>query len=196
MEGDFDAFLNCHSGKNYLKSGLRKKAWSYLLKGNKAAYRSEIQKVLAIGNTEVDDDKQAQLEAQSGIQPNLDLLAARLRFDAGLYDEAKASLNRFNLKSANLLNRTEYFYRLARCLDAQKNDSLAILNYNVAIEIGKDIHDYYAASSCFYSGLIEEHRGNSKKAIGYFKRVSTFPVHPYKTSLDAKAKAATNRLAD
>jgi len=194
--GNFSIFMACHAGTNYLKAAQRKKAWSMLLSGNVSGYQTEIKKVLLIGNAEVDDDKQAQLEAESGNIPDKQLLTARLRFDGGLYDEALAALLLFNRKHTDPVKLTEYYYRLGRCQDAAEKDSLALINYAAALEIGKNIHDYYAASACFYSGLIAEKRKDPKKAKMFFKRVATFPEHPYKNSLDAKAKAALVRLGN
>jgi len=192
--GEFQTFLNCTKGKTYIKAALRKKAWSVLLKGDTELYRTIMAIIPSNGSLLADDDKQADLEARSGLIPEILLLKARLSFDAGEYEKSLKALSSYPVAEKSIAQQTEYYYRLARNFHCSNKLDLAIDNYSKAIRSGRQLNDYFAASAAFYSGNIYELRSKKDKAEEFYKMVYTFKTHPYKNSLDAKAKAALKNL--
>jgi hypothetical protein len=75
----------------------------------------------------------------------------------------------------------------------KRNDE-AISWLNMAINSGGNLHEYFAASSAYQLGKIYVELNKKHEALAMFKRVSKFPSHPYKNSLDAKAKTAISKL--
>ena len=85
--------------------------------------------------------------------------------------------------------KVEYYYRKARCYQQLKQFDQSIRNFANTITIGGDLPYYYAASSAFQLGVIYKSKGDIKTSIEYFKKVSRYPKHAYKTSIDMKAAA-------
>jgi len=79
-------YLRDFSGKNYIKETYQKLAWLELIHGNSNGYKNYMQKLLVSGQTEMDEDDQAQYEAKSGKIPHKEILKARLYYDGGYYD--------------------------------------------------------------------------------------------------------------
>lgn len=189
----FDNYLNTFTGTTFLKSTWRRKGWMAFLKNDTAQYRRCMGRVLTVGNTLTDDDRQAQLEAKSNRLPNLALLKARLLHDGGQFEQSTKviSVNDLNLRDA--YDASEFWYRLGRNCQGLKKYDQALDYLKKTIEIGKKLNEYFAASAALQCGLIFEQR-NDRQAETYFKMVPQFPDHPYKKSLDAKAEASLKRL--
>ena len=191
---EFQSFLNCTKGQTYRKAALRKKAWSVLLKGDEKHYKTIVALIPYTGNLLADDDKQADLEARSGIVPDILLLKARLSFDAGEYEKSFKVLHSYPVANKSINRQTEFYYRLGRNFQCTGDEESALENYNKAIKTGRQLNDYFAASAAFYSGDIYQRQNRKDKAVEYYKMVYGFKMHPYKNSLDAKARAALKNL--
>ena len=192
-KGYFDNYLNTFIGSTFLKSAWRKKGWMAFLKNDTAQYRRCMSRILTVGNTLTDDDRQAQLEAESNRLPNLALLKARLLHDGGQFEQSTKAISANNLKLRDVYDASEFWYRLGRNCQGLKNNDQALVYLKKTIETGKKLNEYFAASAALQCGLIFEQR-NDRQAEAYFKMVAQFPDHPYKKSLDAKAEASLKRL--
>jgi len=118
------------------------------------------------------------IEAECKQIPDTNLLRARLLFDGGAFNQSLNRLLTLSVKNKNLAFISERAYRIGRSYQKLNKKDEAISWLNMAINSGGNLHEYFAASSAYQ----------------LFKRVSKFPSHPYKNSLDAKAKTAISKL--
>jgi len=190
----FQNFVNNFKGQFYLKDVYEKLSWCYYLQGNNAAAENERKLVLQKGSLNTDADKQSQKNAKSGVWPNILLLRARLLNDGGYNSEA---LNLLNGKSANSFEKPEekleFSYRVGRIYDDVGRDSEAVKMYLLAIRLGQNRTEYYAARAALQIGWIYEHQGRKDLAIKYYQQCMDMEDHDYKDSLDQKAKSGIAR---
>lgn len=190
----FQSFINKFRGKYYLKDTYEKLSWCYYLQGNMTAAENARKQILQKGSETTDADKQASKNAKSGKWPNSFLLKARLLNDGGYNTEAliilgAKSINDFSLPEEKL----EFAYRVARIYDDIGRDDEAIKMYLLAIKLGENRTEYYAARAALQIGLIYEQQGKKDLAIKYFQQCIDMEDHDYKDSLDQKAKAGIER---
>ncbi len=190
------SFLQNFDGMFYIKSGYQKLAWYYLVSGDTDKYREYIGKVLIYGTEIIDDDKQAQHEAKSGILPNIKLLKARLLFDGGYYSDAMKILVDIDKETELKCFRDslEYTYRLARIYHRTGKIKEAILSYKRTYELGSGENFYFAANSALKLGEIFEKANNYSHAENYYKKCLKLNYSEYKNSIDRDAKRGLNRL--
>ena len=190
----FQNFIRNFKGNFYVKDVLQKMSWIYFLKGNKA--EAERYRLLTIknGNTDSDADKKANRDAKKNVWPNETLLRARILNDGGYQREALSTLQS---KTVNDFGKPEevleYSYRLARIYDDMDRDDDALRFYRVAIRLGKDKEEYYAAKAALQMGYIYEKKGMKAQAIASFQECLDMEDHEYKDSLDQRAKSGIAR---
>ncbi|TDQ09547.1 YfgM family protein [Pedobacter metabolipauper] len=191
---DFNRFLQLNKGNSYIKDANLHLGWISLLKGDKAAYIGYMSKVKSNGYTYQEKDKQAMNEA-SAVVPNINLLKARLLFDGGYYEKA---LDVISLDKASAYavgrDRTEFYYRSGRLNDELGKDDQALLNYQNAVNSGKDLKYYFAANSALQMGKIYEKKKNYPKAKDSFNLAIGMKDHDYENSIESQAKAGINRV--
>lgn len=182
-------------GKNYLKDAKRKQAWAALLQGDTAKYLQLVKNVPETGNLDVDIDREAEKEFDSGEIPNLTLLKARLLFDGGYYADAKNTLLKTKKESLTLPQQVELTYRLARISQESGDLKDAKLYYEQSILTGKNLKKYYAGNSALKLGEIYEQEGNSTKAKEYYSICLKMKFEEYEASIHSKAKAGLERVS-
>ena len=192
----FTSFLTNFKGQNYIKAAWQKLAWYYLINKNTAKYSEKMGYAITFGNTLVDEDNQALLEAKTKAIPNMRLLTARLLFDGGYYQQALDTLtnkkpDEFCISTKDYL---EYTYRMGRIYDDWGNYTSAIPFYEITITNGSAFTYYFAANSALQLGLIYENLKDTVKAKYYYELCSTMKNTEYKNSINQKAKAGLNRL--
>jgi len=185
-------FLRNFDGMYYIKSGYQKLAWFYLVSGNNEKYREYINKVLSQGTEIIDEDKQAQHEAESGIIPNVGLLKTRLLFDGGYYLQALEVLANIELKCFK--DSLEYTYRLARIYHLSGKTEEAILLYQETLELGSGENYYFAANSALKLGEISEESNNYSDAEYYYKKCLKLNYKEFKNSISMHAKRGLKRI--
>lgn len=182
----FHRYLNCFKGSTYVKAAYQKIAWNQLLQNDIKGYYNSMILVRNEGKAETDEDKMALAEANSLKKPHPELLSVRLLFDSGQYSEALHKIHALN-PTKDLLY--EYHYRLGRILHLRNELDEALSHYELSIRYKDNDSDYYAASALFYSGEIHLSRADKALAKTFFTKVLQEKNHPYKNSLDAKAKS-------
>lgn len=191
----FNLFLAKNKGEDYIKSTWHKMAWNELIKGNVTKYNEFLSKVKDQGRSVIDADKQAVKELESGQTPHPVLLKARLLTDGNYLKKALQLLENKNVNDFNKEeNKTEYFYRLARIYDKNKQLSKAIQYYNITIANGRNVPFYYAANSAYLLGYLNEEANNKEEAIKNYQLCLDLYGYEYENSIHQKAEAGLNRL--
>ncbi len=190
----FNEYTSQFKGKFYLKDVYQKMSWAYYLQGNIKEANTHKQLAITKGSTFSDADKKALKDAKAKNWPNPILLKARLFNDGGYHSDA---LKQFAGKSSNDFNKEEekleFAYRLARIYDDLGKKEEAIKNYLIAIRLGQNRREYYAARAALQIGQIYEERGEKALAIEYYKKCIDMEDHEYKDSLDQRAKSGIAR---
>jgi tetratricopeptide (TPR) repeat protein len=193
-ENGFHRFLNCSKGKHFKHAAIRRIAWQYLLQGNTVEYQNNMRRIIALGDAKSEEDKQAVLEASSKQIPDTNVLRARLLFDGGDFKQVVTRLLELPIQGRNLTFVSERAYRLGRSYQMLNKNDEAIAWFSIAINSGDNLPEFFASSAAYNSGKIFLTQGKLQDAKTMFVRVSKFPNHPYKNSLDAKAKTAIKKL--
>lgn len=193
----FVRFIQQFRGRYYVKDALQKLSWHYYLNGNVTEARRYRQMILQKGTTDTEADKQAHKEAKTDRWPNPLLLKARLLNDGGNNREALGllhgkSINDFTLPEEKL----EFAYRAARLFDDTGKEEQAISYYKLAIDLGENRTEYFAARAALQLGFLYERQGRCLVAAGWFRKCLSLKDHDYKNSLDQKAKAGLMRCAN
>lgn len=191
----FQRFLKNFKGSNYIKETYQKLAWHALINGNSSKYYEYMNLVKQNGNDVIDDDKQAQYEAEQGKKPDITLLKSRLLFDGGYYKDALKHLEGKSTSSfSDARDKAEFTYRAARIYHASGDAEKSKGFYAATIKNGETLPYYFAASAALQLGLIYEKEKNTEKAKYYFNKCLNMENEEYKTSLDSQAKAGLNRV--
>ncbi len=190
-------FLSTNKGRSYQKEAYQKLAWYYLIHDKPDRYKKYMQHILKIKEAPTDEDKAAHKEANQNYIPNSNLLKARLLCDGSYYNKALEIMNAISL---NTLTRSrdqiEYYYRKARILDEQNNDTEAIKFYLLTIEKGAAFDYYFAANAALKLGNIYEQQKKKTAAIQYYNKALALDKDEYTNSINAEAKAGLNRVGN
>jgi hypothetical protein len=73
------------------------------------------------------------------------------------------------------------------------NDSMGIVFYKQAIELGEHRKEHFAARAALQIGYIFEQRHDKQTAKQWFQRCMDMEDHDFKNSLDQRAKAGIAR---
>jgi len=153
-------------------------------------------KVQRAGYNYGERDKQAMNEAAASA-PYASLLKARLLFDGGYYTKA---LNILSAERPSLYpatkDKAEYYYRSGRINDALRNDNDALRDYQQAINYGKNLKYYYAATAALNMGKIYAVKNNIVNAKKCFNIAINMKNHEYENSIEAQARDGLRKLAD
>lgn len=179
----------------YKKDAALKIAYAYYLTGNTKEASVYRNKILKIGTTITDMDKQAIKVYKQGRYGNKNLLKARLLFDGGSFSRSVTLLENDLLKTKlSNIEKLEWDYRLARVYDESRKLNKAISFYKKTLLAPNPTKEYYPARAALQLGFIYEKQNNISLATKYFKKVLAIAGHEYKTSLDHKAKSGLLRI--
>ena len=189
-------FITGFKGKNLIKSAYQRLAWYYLLQEDKANYSFYMELVISRGATDMESDKKALQDAESGHEPAPALLRARLLFDGGYYSQALDQLSMFNPSSPDVIPKhwLEYYYRKARIFHLMDKLDEALDYYNIVLKQGATSPYYFAANSALNMGNICASRGMTGKARSYYEKCLSLDYTEYKSGISQEARAGLNRL--
>jgi len=181
-------------GINYIKDAYLKLAYYYLLQNDEAKFNYYINEVKTRGNATDEKDQQALWEANDA-KPDLDLLKARFYFDGGYYSKALSQLAGKDANSFKLLrDKIQFYYYLGRIYDKTDKTTDAIVNYQRAMNIGKETKYYFAANAAFFIGRIYEEKKDRARAADFYDQALSMKDHQYQTDIDNDAKAGLKRV--
>ena len=190
----FQRFLQSFAGNFYVKDAWLKMGYAYLIAGNKAKYQYCLQQVISRGGTASDADRRALKEARQQKEPHLLLLKARLLNDGGYAAEGLAVLEgKTSRDFTDPAEQLEFMYRVGRLQDDLQQYDKALQAYDATIQTGKTRTEYFAARAALQAGLICEKRGQTARAIGYYKACIAMQGHDFEESLEQRAKAGLAR---
>ncbi len=195
---DFKSFLGQTKGQTYVKDAYLKIGFAYFINNQIKEAESSFLKASKMGSTYKEKDKLAQKFIDNWLStkqlPDKTLLKTRFYFDGGFLEKA---LNEMTSKSekdyTKIEEKAEFNYRFGRIYQGLNQKKKAILYFDRAIALSENLEIYFGANAALQAGLMLK---NDNKAIAksYFLKAISFKKHPYKTSTDAKAKAALDLL--
>lgn len=191
-----EAFLKTYTGENYIKSANQKLSWFYLINNDETRFEFYKGHVLTDGTANIDEDRQAMIEAALPGTPNLKLLQARLLFDGGYVKKALAVFVGAKIQTdfPTLRDQLEVTYRVARIYHRLGQTSKAITYYQESLKNGYNLSYYFAANAALQLGIVYEEMGDLEKSAFYFNKCLSLRNHEYQYSLDQKAKAGLQRV--
>lgn len=188
-------FLNNFKGTTYQKDTYLKLALSHQFLGKQSQSDSyyNLAKNSIANSSEIDKNAQKILEELPAT--NLKLLKLRFAIDGGFFplaDELIQQLKSFQLSEAESVELT---YRQARMAHIQGEKQKAMALYTQVTNKEAAIQEtYYAPNSFLQMAYLQRDTGNKKAAQVHFEKVLSFKRHPYKSSLDSKAKVGLSLL--
>ena len=191
----YDQFIRGFEGITYEKDALLKMGLSNMLLGDQNEYSKFIEKAKNSLADKSEIDKNAKKIIDQLPNLNLDLLKLRFAIDGGFETQANQLI--VLLKNTNLieLEKVELVYREARLAHILAKSDQAIEKYLTVVNQAELIQEsYFAPNSYLQLGYLQQELGNIAMAKMYFEKVLSFKKHPYKESLDSKAKVALSLL--
>lgn len=193
----FNSFLKTYKGRIFVKDSWQKLAYSYYLHDNEKMAAFCRGKILTEGNAITDSDKQAVRFAEHNQWPNKTLLQAQLLIDGGYYKQAFNILTKVEIADFSTIpHKLEYYFRLARTHDELGKKATAISYYNIAIEMGRNRQEQFAARSALQLGFLYEQEHKNTLALSMYNLALSMKDHDFKNSIDQQAKAGINRLSN
>jgi len=83
---------------------------------------------------------------------------------------------------------------LGRIYDKTDKTTDAIVNYQRAMNIGKETKYYFAANAAFFIGRIYEEKKDRARAADFYDQALSMKDHQYQTDIDNDAKAGLKRV--
>jgi len=189
-------FLNDFTGTTYQKDTYLKIALSHRFLGQAQSFNTYFALAQNSKAESSEIDKNAQKILDDFDNTNLIMLQLRFAIDGGFLERTNRLISQ--LKSSSLSNEEsiELIYREARLSHISGQTEKAISLYQSVIEQAETIKGtYYAPNSFLQMGYLQRDLGDIEEARMYFNEVLSFRKHPYKTSLDTKAKVAISLLS-
>ncbi len=185
-------FLHQYKGESLRKDTYYRLWAAAWLGGDEDQARAYRVRILQEGTARGEADQRAQRFAQSDQMPDRALLQARFSYDGGFYAVALQALAPYHTQGAPAgPDRVEYHYRMGRIRHAQGDTLAAIQRYERTLQLADTAPDtYFAPSAALQLGYLYRAQGQEPQARRSFERVFTYQHHPYKTSLDQKARLA------
>ncbi len=191
----FLQFIKNYKGRNFIKDTYQKLAWSQLLKGKEAAYRTYMERCKSEGYTVVGSDQSAYQEAKKEEVPQVELLKSRLLFDGGRFQKAYEILSAHPASGYTAKKDIlEYNYRMGRVLHKMGRLQEALTFYQKTIDVGKTEPWYYACRAALEQGIIHEESGDPMQAKSAFSLCLDISPQDHKTGLHQQARAGLKRL--
>ena len=188
----FRLFINNTKNENFITSSYRYLCWHYLARGQMDSARLMQQAALKKGQPHTDEDQQALIEMQRPL--NRYLIKAHLKFDAGRYAKAKNILEGASYKNdfSAAIEKTEFHYRMGRCLQELQKPQGAIFHYESAIKYSPGTH-LMTANSALQAGILHKNI-NTDLARLHLENCLEMEGYPFEASVKQRAKTELEKL--
>jgi len=187
-------YLQQQEIEDFKKDAALRMSWYYAMANEQEKFSQYQRMVLSVGREHNDKDKQALKEVKAKSAYNTPLLEARIFYDGGYFQRAKAVLDRLDAEKLNAADRIEYYYRLGRVLHDSGESFQALVPYTECVKLGSNDGNYLPANACLQLGSIYEGRKDAVRARFYYQKCLTYDKHPYTSSMHIRAKAGLKRL--
>lgn len=193
---NYSAFLAGFQGSGQKKDAMMKLAMCYLFLNNDLAFFNKTWADAAVmKNSEAEADKNAHKILSAKALPNFDLLKIRFAIDGGFYIYADSLVTAIDLDKIKPYEIFELDYRKARLAHLQDDFDMALTHYYKVISNAESLPEtYFVPNSFLQIGYLKLEQGDKEQAKMYFNKVLEFKDHPYKNSLDSKAKIAIETI--
>ena len=163
-------------------------------------FQKELNLTAQLGEDRTEIDRNAlKLMRNIDAQDSVGLLI-RFAIDGGFYQRAQELITIQETRNLPPYYQLELTYRKARLAHLLREHNIAMNLYRDVIQLaGKVTETYYAPNSFLQIGYLTRNVEDFESAKIYFERVLDFKNHPYKKSLDNKARlalASLNRIND
>ncbi len=195
-------YLSSHQGNAYRAVSTLNRGLALEMSGNRVEAEGVYASVIAGRDMDADEasERQARLRLSAPMSPaRRRLLEARMAHDRSDYVRADTLLA---LLASQTEERSPAFlaevaYRRGRMFDVTGRDSLALVQYQQAIDRPGDPSAKWAPYSLFYLGQIQEEAGLRVEARKAYRAVIDYkPAYDYRGTNEQRARFALERLDD
>jgi len=191
----YKLFISEYQGSSFKKDASMKIAWCYHLMKQPAMAIQWREKAKKEGKTVAEPDVYAAEMLSENSFPDERLLRIRLLTDGGYLEQARNLISTVSKSGfTNPKDRTEFIYRKARLEHKSGNNAVAKSLYLQVIEQNGKQPWYFGASSALQLGYIFTETKDLKSAQKFLEMALEFEKHPYKNSIDGKARAALDKI--
>ncbi len=191
----YERFLEQFRGNNNVKDAYFKVGLCFLFLNEKDQFEDFRQKALSSGKSWSEVDKNASDLLESIATENKSLIQLRYAIDGGFLQRSDSLISVLEMIRLPHYDKIEFDYRKARKSHLERKIQQAISGYEEIIKSDNQIpENYFAPNSLLQLGYIYLEQSDSAKAKMYLERVLEFRKHPYKNSLDSKAKIALSQI--
>ncbi|MFZ9982734.1 MAG: tetratricopeptide repeat protein, partial [Cyclobacteriaceae bacterium] len=191
----YKLFLSDYQGSSFKKDASMKISWCYHLMNQTSMANQWRENAKSQGKAIAEPDAYAAEMLSEDSFPEERLLRVRLLTDGGYLDQARNLINTLQSATwANPKDRTEFIYRKARLEHKSGNIPAAQNLYLKVIDLNTKQPWYFGASSALQMGYIYMEKQDLKSAQKFMEMSLKFEDHPYKNSIDGKAKAALEKI--
>ncbi|MEJ8756602.1 DUF3808 domain-containing protein [Pontibacter sp. H259] len=200
--GDYEAsvkenrlFLEKHKGIHYLKAANFKLYLAYWLGNHTPQAKWHYLQVRQVGTDLTEEDSYAENFVSQNEQPNRYLVTSRLHADGGYFEQALSEIAKLDITNKTSIPvQAEYYYRKARIYHGMNQPTQALKYYEATITVSGDEPLYFAPHAALQSGYLYQQQKQYTKAKAYYQKALNYKNHPYKNSIQAKAKLALTTL--
>lgn len=184
-------YIDQFKGRNQLKDSRMKVAMCEYFLGKNASFKNYWEEAKQTKGATSEADKNADAILEATTLPNFKLLQIRYAIDGGYYTLANRAVSKLNLEKLTIMEVHEVTYRKARLAHLKSDYTEALRLYN-EVTSNADIlpESYFIPNSFLQMGYIKMEDKENEEAREYLNKVLEFKKHPYKNSLDSKAKIA------
>ncbi|WP_448518977.1 tetratricopeptide repeat protein [Rhodoflexus sp.] len=192
-----DLFDKQHRGADLRKDAQLKRFWCLWLLNRQEQARAAYRKIATTGRTQTEADRNAAYFAAQQPLPDKRLVQARLLADGGYVEDSEKVLQNIDFQILDSNDRSEFYYRKARNAQQLGQYRQALVYYEACMQLAGGAVWYFLPKAALQAGLLcRDYTKDNKKARYYLTRAIEYRQHPYKKSIDRKAKAALKMLAD
>ncbi|KOF03743.1 hypothetical protein OB69_05510 [Roseivirga seohaensis subsp. aquiponti] len=185
------AYINQFKGRNQLKDSRMKVAMCEYFLGKNTSFKQYWEEAKTTEGATSEADKNASAILEADALPNFKLLQIRYAIDGGYYTLASKAISKLNLEKLTIMEVHEITYRKARLAQLKSNYAEAMELYEEVTSNANILPEsYFIPNSFLQMGYIKLEEKDNEQAKAYFNKVLEFKKHPYKNSLDSKAKIA------